>query len=300
MYHKKISVIMGVYNQWDEKILHEAVYSILSQSESDFEFIIYDDGSKEQASENIKALKNLDDRIVVIGSEENRGLAFALNACIEKAQGKYIARMDADDKSHPARFEKQVEFLENHPEYSWCGCSAELFDDEGIWGERIYPEIPDKKHFLKYSPYIHPSVMYRAEIFEKAGTYNTSKETLRCEDYDIFMRLHELGYRGYNIQETLFCYREDQAAYNKRKFKYRISEMRIRYRHFKKMKMLFPTGWVYVLRPVLSAIVPNQLILQMKRKKDEKPVYNEAAELQENPSAGAGVSAGSKQIQRIP
>lgn len=282
MYDKKISVIMGVYNQSNKEILNQAIRSVLNQTETDFEFIIYDDGSEEQTSQYIRTLKDLDNRIVVIGAKENNGLAYSLNVCIDIAKGEYIARMDADDISYPERFAEQVRFLEAHPEYQWCGCNAEIFDEKGIWGERNMVESPEKNDFLKFSPYIHPSVMYRAELFEKAGMYNVSKETLRCEDYEIFMRFHELGYRGYNIQKYLFGYREDKESYNKRKLKYRISEMKIRYRNFKKMKILFPKGWLYVVRPAVAIIVPNPLILLLKRKKDEKREYRENVVLQKN------------------
>ncbi len=299
MYEKKISVIMGVYNQLSEKQLHDAVRSIVTQTEGDIEFIIYNDGSSEQASEYIKKLADIDSRIVITGSRENNGLAFSLNTCIKLAKGKYIARMDADDISYRERFHEQVQFLDTHPEYQWCGCNAELFDDSGVWGERKMPELPSKKDFLKYSPYIHPSVMYRAELFKEAGVYSVSQETLRCEDYEMFMRFYELGYRGYNIQTNLFGYREDRASFNKRKLRFRINEMKIRYRNFKKMNMLWPTGWMYVIRPVVGIFVPNQLIYRIKRRKDEKHQYNKNINLQENIGEGTAILAGGRQVQKI-
>lgn len=298
-YDKKISVIMGVYNQLDEGQLHEAVSSILNQTEKDFEFIIYDDGSVKQASEYIRGLGDIDSRIVIIGAEENNGLAFSLNECIRAAKGEYIARMDADDVSYIDRFKTQIEFLDMHREYGWCGCNAMLFDDNGVWGERSMPECPDKADFLKYSPYIHPSVIYRASLFKEAGVYTVSQETLRCEDYEIFMRFHEMGYRGYNIQKPLFCYREDRQSYNKRKIRYRVNEIRIRYRNFKKLGLLFPVGWLYAIRPIAGIFIPNQLIYKMKRRKDEKQEYIKAANVQENIGEGTNILAGSRQIQKI-
>ena len=98
----EISVIMGVYNQFNKDILLAAVDSILKQSFTDFEFIIYDDGSHPEAAILLKEVEQLDKRIVLIGHEENHGLAFSLNACIDVAKGKYIARMDADDISYLA------------------------------------------------------------------------------------------------------------------------------------------------------------------------------------------------------
>ena len=231
-YDTQVSVIMGVYNQWERQILRDAVNSILQQTMSDLEFIIYDDGSDEEAGNYLRELVSLDKRIRLIGKEENHGLAFSLNQCIRKAKGKYIARMDADDISHPKRLEKQVEFLENHPEYMWCGTNTYLFDEQGVWGERQMPEIPKEKDYLKYSPYIHPSVMYRAEIFEKLEGYDESLETLRCEDYEIFMRFHQAGLKGYNLQENLFQYREDQISFQKRSMTARVNEAKLRYRNF--------------------------------------------------------------------
>ncbi|MBR5944399.1 MAG: glycosyltransferase family 2 protein, partial [Lachnospiraceae bacterium] len=106
-----ISVIMGVYNQWDIDALKRAVNSVLAQTSSDFEFIIWNDGSEQWVSDELRKLCVLDKRIVLAGRDENRGLANSLNECIKLAKGKFIARMDADDECLPERFAKQVEFL---------------------------------------------------------------------------------------------------------------------------------------------------------------------------------------------
>ena len=180
-FEKQVSVIMGVYNQWNREALQKAVKSILNQTLTDFEFIIYDDGSDPEAAGYIRELEKLDERIVLIGKEENHGLAFSLNMCIGAAKGKYIARMDADDIALPERLQEQ------HKEYAWCGCNTRLFDENGVWGERKMPELPSDKDYLPFSPFIHPTVMYRRKLFEKNEGYHVSPETLRCEDYEIFM-----------------------------------------------------------------------------------------------------------------
>lgn len=245
--------------------MDQAVDSILSQTLRDIEFIIYDDGSNAEAAKYIKEQKKKDERIRLCGKEENHGLAFSLNACIDLAKGKYIARMDADDISAPTRLQVQYDFLESHPQYSWCGTNAKLFDEEKIWGYRKMAEIPETQDYLRYSPYIHPTVMYRRDVLTKHH-YAVSKETLRCEDYEIFMRLRQNGFRGYNIQQPLFFYREDNSSYKRRKFQFRINESRIRYRNFKAMHMLFPLGWMYVLRPLAGGLVPRRMIAAIKRK----------------------------------
>lgn len=262
----EISVIMGVYNPWNQSILKNAVNSILNQSFQDFEFIIYNDGSHPKTELYIRELKKLDERILLIGKKENHGLAFSLNSCIDIAKGRYIARMDADDISLPDRLKIQYEFLENHPKYAWCGCNTKLFDEQGIWGKRDMPENPKYCNYLKYSPYIHPTVMYRKTIFKDNIRYLETQETLRCEDYEIFMRFYRQGLQGYNIQQYLFCYRENKESFQKRKMKYRINEAKIRYRNFKEMNILFPIGWLYVLRPIIAGFLPNDLIAWIKRR----------------------------------
>ena len=262
----EISVIMGVYNQLNKEVLSAAVRSILNQTFRDIEFIIYDDGSCKEAAAILQELKGLDERIILIGHEENRGLAFSLNACIDIARGKYIARMDADDISYPDRLEKQKRFLEEHPEYAWVGCNIDLFDEEGIWGRRNMPEAPAREDYLKFSPYAHPTVMYRASIFDTNEGYLVSKETLRCEDYEIFMRFREAGLKGANLQEYLFCYREDQNSYHKRSIRHRWNETKCRYRNFRALGVLFPTGWIFVMRPMVACLVPTKLLAWHKRR----------------------------------
>ncbi len=260
-----VSVIMGVFNQWDEKILLESVGSILNQTYAKLEFVIWDDGSHPDAARLVQKLTELDERIIVAGKEKNRGLAYSLNECIRLAKGKYIARMDADDISKPSRIEKQVAFLEAHPEYGWCGTSAELFDEKGVWGSRPMPEIPQMSDYFRYSPYIHPSVMFRARLFCEDLGYLASEETLRCEDYEIFMNLAERGQQGYNLQENLFCYRETRDSYKKRKVRFRLNEAKIRYRNYKKMGLLFPVGWIYIFRPVAACLIPAKVLETIKR-----------------------------------
>lgn len=260
-----VSVIMGVYNQWNETALREAVGSILNQTFADFEFIIWDDGSHPCVAKTIQSLSALDGRIQIAGRDENHGLAYSLNACIGMARGTYIARMDADDISLPQRLKRQFDFLESHTEYAWCGCNTGLFDQNGVWGVRKMPEKPVLRDYLKYSPYVHPTVMFRAKLFDANEGYLESGETLRCEDYEIFMRFMECGLQGYNLQEVLFCYREDQDSYQRRKFCFRLNEAKLRYRNFRKMGILFPAGWIYALRPIAGGLLPSGILARLKR-----------------------------------
>ena len=260
-----ISVIMSIYNQKNPEYLRDAITSVLKQTFDDFEFIIYSDGSDDDVVDKLNEYARMDERIIVINNPVNYGLAYSLNACIDVARGKYLARMDDDDICDIRRLSVQYDYLERHPEIAFVGCNATLFDADGIWGHRLMPEHPDKNDFLKFSPFIHPSVMIRRSIMEAGNTYNTVNDTLRCEDYELFMRLLFAGYQGHNIQQELFYYREDSHSYFRRRLKHRLAEMRIRHANFKNLGLLTPKGYLYVLRPLLSAMVPAKLILQVKK-----------------------------------
>ena len=260
----EISVIMSVYNQRDSGRLQESITSVLEQTFRDFEFIIYSDGSDAAVLEQLERYAEQDERIVLIHNPLNRGLAYSLNTCINTARGKYLARMDDDDVCAPERFAVQYEFMEAHPEIPISGSTAKLLDDKGVWGVRRMPEWPDKRDFLRYSPFIHPSLFLRRSVFERAD-YQAGKKTWRCEDYELFMRLWKSGCCGCNLQRELIYYREDRNSYRKRKWKYRVDEVKLRYQSFREMKLLLPFGWCYVLRPVVAGIVPSGLIFGAKR-----------------------------------
>ena len=155
---------MGTYEP-DLSELSAAVRSIRMQTLSSWELLICDDGSAEETYRNIKKLAACDPRIRVSRNSKNRGLAYALNRCILHAGGEFIARMDADDISRPERFMKQVKFLRENPEYMWVSSAADLFEGKRVWGSAYRPEMPNARSFLHSSPYIHPAVMFRREVF---------------------------------------------------------------------------------------------------------------------------------------
>lgn len=261
-----ISVIMGIYNQKDKAALEQAVDSVLNQTFREFEFLIYDDGSCAEEAEFLKTLAEKDNRIRLLRGETNLGLAHALNECLKVAKGEYIARMDGDDISAPERFQTQLDFLKDHAECAFVGCSAELFDADGVWGYRLMAEQPGEKEFLKFSPYVHPSVMFRRSVLKDAGGYLETKDTRRCEDYELFMRLHCMGRHGQNLGGRLFCYREDREWYDKRTFSQRIAEMKIRYRGFKSMGILNIKNMIYVVKPVVMLVLPRSLRRALRKK----------------------------------
>ncbi len=261
----KVSVIMGVYNPASKEQLMQAVYSIKHQSMQDWEVIICDDGSEPEKSRWISEAAQIDGKIQIIHNKENHGLGYSLNQCLTYAKGIYIARMDADDISYPSRLERQALFLNEHSQYQWVGSNSKLFDERGIWGTDLRPEIPKANDFLHFSPYIHPSVMFRREVLEQCGGYSDEELTRRCEDYELFMRLHAMGYRGFNIQDVLFQYREDKDNFTRRSFLNRVREMKVRYKGFKRLGILKPGTLRHVVRPVLAGVLSPSMIRYIKK-----------------------------------
>jgi len=214
----KISVVMSVYN--GEKYLKEAVDSILNQSFKDFEFIIINDGSTDGSKE---ILENYKDERIRLFNNQNQGLIGSLNEAIGYSRGEYIARMDADDISLPERLEKQISFMESK-KIVLCGSWAEVIDSIGNTIKHyIYPPIGSKKirlYSIIHCPFIHPSVMFRKEIFEKVGGYKSYKN---IEDYELWTRIIYKNDTD-NIPEELIKYRiHDNQITKKNK-----SEMRVK------------------------------------------------------------------------
>ena len=259
----EVSVVMSVYAPPEKAVFFDAVNSIILQSFTDWEMIIYDDGCTPDGSELIKEAARLDERIVYIKGKENKGLGFGLNRCIAQSRGRYIARMDADDVSLPGRIMKQRDFLENNPGFAWVGSNAQLIDSSGRWGVWKMPREPEPEDFLKYSPFIHPCVMFRKEVFENGGYTQDNK---RAEDYELFMKLYCAGLKGYNLQEVLFCYREDYAAYRRRKYSFHIHEVKIRLTGFKSLGLLNIKGLAFALKPLFVGLIPAKLLSGIKRR----------------------------------
>lgn len=198
-----ITVLMAVYN--GEKFLKEAMESILNQTYKDFEFLIINDGSTDKSVEIIESFN--DPRIRLVHNEKNLKLIASLNKGISLARGKYIARMDCDDISMPERFEKEVEFLENHSDYGMVGTCYNIIDAQGKVQRNVsYPSNPDLiKLFLSLTcPLVHGSVMIRAELLKK-NLYG-SNDFSAVEDYELWTRIAEKS-KIYNIPEHLFRYR---------------------------------------------------------------------------------------------
>lgn len=203
--HNSISVVMPVHNALP--YLDEAVGSILAQSHRDFEFVIQDDGSTDGSAEQLAVWATRDSRIRLFHSERNLGPSASSNAVVAQAKGELIARMDADDISHPDRLRRQIELLDAHPEIGLVGSLCNIIDGDGrtIRG----PDYCRLRRTSWFAPFTHGSIMYRREHFDRVGGYREP-----CEywvDQDFVLRISAQT-RVVTIPLPLYKHRQSRVS----------------------------------------------------------------------------------------
>lgn len=261
----RISVLMGIYNC--APTLQEALNSLYAQTYQNFKVILCDDGSKDEtlkiAEENARLHP---DKVIVLINERNMGLNYTLNQCLKYADSEYIARMDGDDICDPTRFEKEINFLDTHPEYSLVSTPMYYFDDQGVFRIGKGGGEPQLRSFVKKSPFCHAPCMARTEAFKKVGGYSDFELVQRVEDYHLWMKLYMEGYKGYMLEEPLYSMRDDRNATIRRNLKARRNESYVKYQIWKNFKLPF---WmiIYCLRPLLVAMIPNSIYTYLHKQK---------------------------------
>lgn len=226
-----ISVLMPVYNA--AGYLGDAIDSILTQSYRDFELLIINDGSTDNSADLVE--QKDDPRITLLHQPENLGLIEALNRGLEVAEGEFIARMDADDISLPQRFEKQVAFLNAHPEVGICGTWMEGFsqDSTAVWSTPL-DHAAISARLLFESVLFHPTVMMRRALLEQYQL-NYDPDCPHAEDYDLWCRSSRC-FQLANIGEVLLRYRIHGESVGGRKRGEKLATAsRVRSRHVESM-----------------------------------------------------------------
>lgn len=199
--YPKISVLMSAYNS--EEYIRESIDSILSQTLTDFEFIVINDGSSDSTRSIIESYK--DKRIKLINNERNLGLAGSLNLGISIAKGKYLVRMDADDISMPERFQKQFSFMEQNQDVDVCGSFYETFGQNSFKQTLPTTDKHIRAMLFFYNCIAHPTVILRTEtVVNNLIRYNDSY--IYVQDYELWCRMIDT-LRFANISEILLKYR---------------------------------------------------------------------------------------------
>lgn len=261
-YAGRVSVIMGVFNC--ESTIIDSIRSIKSQTYSNWEMIICDDGSTDSTLCRLEKEAASDSRIIVLKNDSNEGLNVTLNRCLNAASGEYIARMDGDDLCSENRFERQVLYLENHPEIHIVSSWMSMFDEDGEWGIQKIPEYPTKEQIVTGTAIHHAPVMIRTKCLREVNGYTEDSHKLRVEDVDLWIKLYSKGFRCYNIQEPLYAMRNDKNALNRRKYRYRINSTRTRLEGCRVLHLGF-NCYLRSFFPMIAGLIPANMRSRIKR-----------------------------------
>ena len=211
----KVSVLIPLYNS--APFLVETLNSFLQQTFQDFELILLDDASCDDTEKLIRQVK--DPRISYYKNEKNLGISASRNKLMDLAKGEYLAISDHDDRSHPLRLEKQVHFLDEHPDVSVVGCATELFcstKGKNFWQKLknafinlgwvwVHPDFPSLEDAWHGCPVMHSSAMIRKADFERFHLrYNPDYSP--AEDYGLWTEALLHGLKLANLREVLFFY----------------------------------------------------------------------------------------------
>ena len=251
----QISVLMGIYNC--APTLSEALDSLLTQTCQDFKVIMCDDGSKDNTIEVAQSYVNkYPEKFLLIKNERNMGLNFTLNHCLDYADTEFCARMDGDDISLPHRFDLELEFLKNHPEYAIVSGPMIYFDETGEFRRGRGRGEVKPIDFIHGSPFCHAPCMIRTEAYKAVGGYTVDKKLLRVEDYHLWFKMYAKGYRGFMLPDPIYAMRDDRNATARRTFSKRLNVSRVMRWGFRQLNLPFWTQ-IYSLRPILVGLLPK-------------------------------------------
>ncbi len=249
----KVTAIITVFNE--KELVKRSIESLLTQTLSSIEVLIIDDGSSDGTPEVIEAIP--DSRIKLIRGNR-MGRAAALKLACEKAQGEYIANLDADDLAYPERLQKQAQFLDDNLDHAWVGCGEERRDtqrNEHI--DRIYP-LTDKeirRQCAKCIPYTHSGIMFRKSLIDGGINYDPSQPYLI--DFEFFLRIAR-KYKVANLPDVLACrYVRDESFFQS---KFKTSKQNRRLARFGLQSVFWfrlpPWYLVYPLARLIYPMIP--------------------------------------------
>lgn len=207
----QISILMPLFNS--QRYLDEALRSIDSQTCREFDIIAVDDGSTDRTPD---ILQHWSTRLPIrlIRLAEHQGIVSALNQGLGIARGRYIARMDGDDLMAPRRLERQISFLDRHPDIDLLGSRVRCFRENGAvtrgvrqyekWVNLTRTEESMKRDLYLDCPLPHPTWMGRTSLFQSLGGYQGSG----AEDYDFLFRTIYTGHRIHKLPLVLLHWRD--------------------------------------------------------------------------------------------
>lgn len=221
---EKVAVLLPVYKKDKVEYISKAIESVVLQTYRDFHIYIGVDGPVDDDIKNFINLIDQQNKVSIIWFDENRGLACVLNDLLDicfKEGYEYIARMDADDISMTDRFEKQMAYLEKHPEVDVVGGAIKEIDEEGKYRNKtiVYPEGPEdcRAFFSKRNPHAHPAVLFRKSFFDKLNGKKYRPEYRQNQDTMLWYDGMMAGTQHANIPDVVLNFRMTNAMFKKRR-----------------------------------------------------------------------------------
>lgn len=203
----RVSVLMPAYNR--EHYIASAIESVLKQTFEDFELLVVDDGSRDRTADVARSTG--DPRVRVLTNESNLGIPATRNRGIQAARGEFVAMLDSDDRAEPTRLEKQVRFLDRHPDHALVGSWFRYMDAEGKPGQigrRPTHARALRARLLFIGCYRNTTVMVRRSILDR---FQFRDEFEVAEDLDLWTRI-SLEHPGANLSEVLVHYRRHEGG----------------------------------------------------------------------------------------
>ncbi|RRJ66791.1 glycosyltransferase [Paenibacillus oralis] len=241
----KVTVLLPTYNS--SRYILRSAQSILDQTLKDFEFIIIDDGSQDDTLAKLQQLK--DPRIRLISHKTNRGLIYSLNQGIEMAGGEYIARMDADDLSLPKRLERQVAYLDTHPDVGVLGGLMKWLHNRELIPKPVTHD--GIRCWQLFHPCLcHPTVMMRTSVLQNHG-FRYDEQYKHAEDYELWERLGQVT-RLANLPYCVLYYRSHEGQVSRQHRS--IQEQSLKKVQYRQLRMIgiTPTEEEYTLHMQLG------------------------------------------------
>jgi glycosyltransferase involved in cell wall biosynthesis len=209
-----VSVLLAVHD--GARFLGDALESVVAQTLRDLELVVVDDASTDATPDLLDACA--DGRLVVVRNDEQLGLAASLNAGLERATGRYVARLDADDLALPRRLERQVARLRSRPDVAIAGADVADLDEDGRVGavhQMPRGPVAVRWHALFAAPFFHPTVLVDREVLDRHGL-RYDESFLESEDYELWTRLLTVA-DGDNVAEPLVLKRAHPAQASERR-----------------------------------------------------------------------------------
>ncbi|QCA17952.1 glycosyltransferase [Citrobacter freundii] len=234
-----VAVILSVYNSEKPDYLHQSLSSLFAQTMS-VDIYLYIDGIINDSLEYVICSFETQSNFYIVRGQENKGLAFALNALIDVTLSKnyqYIARMDTDDVSRLSRIEQQFKFMEERSDIDVLGGYCHEFGSKYALELKKVPIEHDelKKYSIVRCPFIHPTVMFRSSVFKDG--YRYPLDTKFTEDMALWFCLLDKGYHFHNIPEILLDYRLNENTFSRRRgLRKAMSEFSIRFKYMIRLK----------------------------------------------------------------